>query len=207
LCRCKCGVEKEVEHYCLTRKRAMSCGCLGRENRAKGLKISNDLRRLNGTLGKPKTHGLSKTPLYPVLNNIKDRCNNTDNEEYHNYGGRGIKVCKEWSNSMGIVAFTKWAENNGYKKGLQIDRKDNNGPYAPWNCRWVTPKVNSNNKRNTLVVNYEGQKLSFTDYTKLLGIVNLNTARKRVKLGWDLLKAGSTPPDMRYSRCPKEEEK
>lgn len=91
---------------------------------------------------------VSRHPAYGVWHGIKDRCHNPKSKDFANYGGRGIFVCEEWRVSS--RAFVSWAQSNGYCSGLQIDRKDNNGPYAPGNCRWVTPRVNMANRRLTL---------------------------------------------------------
>jgi hypothetical protein len=60
------------------------------------------------------------------------------------YGGRGITICNEWQS---FSAFRGWAMSNGYADHLTIDRRDNDGNYCPENCRWVTMKVQQNNKR------------------------------------------------------------
>jgi hypothetical protein len=80
--------------------------------------------------------------LYECWVNMFTRCTNKNNEKYKRYGGRGILICKEWSN---YLIFQKWALCNGYKNNLQIDRKNNNGNYEPSNCRWVTLKENIRN--------------------------------------------------------------
>jgi hypothetical protein len=82
--------------------------------------------------------------LKSVYNNMKIRCNNPNSKDYKNYGGRGIKICEEWNN---MKSFRSWALNNGYKKGLEIDRENNNKGYSPDNCRWVIKKINSRNTR------------------------------------------------------------
>lgn len=81
--------------------------------------------------------------LYIIWKNIKQRCSDLDNKDY---GGRGIKVCKEW---LEYISFKKWSLQNGYRDNLQIDRIDNDGNYEPSNCRWVTRIENNRNKRNT----------------------------------------------------------
>jgi len=88
---------------------------------------------------------------------MKTRCYNLKDKHYKDYGGRGIKVCEEWLNDS--RKFIKWSLENGYKKELQIDRIDNNGNYSPDNCRWVTPKENSRNKRNIVTDFKNGTRL------------------------------------------------
>ena len=67
----------------------------------------------------------SYSNLYRVFNAMIERCSKPNAKNYHNYGGRGIKVCDEWIGNY--QAFCDWSLANGYKKGLQIDRIDNNG--------------------------------------------------------------------------------
>ena len=90
-------------------------------------------------------HGLSKHPLNGRWNMMKQRCNNPNNVKYKDYGGRGITVCDEWMNDF--KKYYDWCMDNGYKQELHIDRRDNDGNYEPGNCRFVTPKVNANNKQ------------------------------------------------------------
>ncbi len=90
-----------------------------------------------------RTHGLSRHPLYYVWQAMKMRCYNENYKDYKYYGAKGVKMCDEWFNDF--EPFYKWAMNNGYKKGLQVD-KDIKGIgklYGPDSCVFVTPKINS----------------------------------------------------------------
>lgn len=75
------------------------------------------------------------------------RCHSEKSKDYANYGGRGIKVCDEWRGKGGNKIFLEWSMSNGYSKGLQIDRIDNNGDYTPQNCRYISHTENQRNTR------------------------------------------------------------
>lgn len=93
------------------------------------------------------THGLTNTPTYYTWRSMKHRCMKQDNHNYKGYGGRGIIICERWLN------FKNFLEDMGPKpEGMQIDRINNDGNYEPGNCRWVTPKENSNNRRKRLII-------------------------------------------------------
>lgn len=117
-CKCDCGNEIFVYRGKLTSGHTSSCGCIV------------------ATLG-----GLSKIKLYSVWANMKDRCYNENNHAYHNYGGKGIRVCEEWLS--GFLKFHDWSINNGYKEGLTIERTDSNKNYEPSNCEWITKSENT----------------------------------------------------------------
>lgn len=109
------------------------------------------------------THGLSAHPLYRVYLGIKNRCYLKTDKAYKYYGDRGILVCDEWKQSF--VSFYNWCVDNGYKKGLDIDRRDNDGNYEPSNCRLVERKINTRNKRKLQSNNstgYRGDCLLYT---------------------------------------------
>lgn len=91
--------------------------------------------------GKTK-HGLSDSSIYRIYHHIKDRCYNTKNDAYHNYGGRGIKICDDWLGVDGFMRFYQWSIDHGYAPGLTIDRINNDGDYAPDNCQWITKSQN-----------------------------------------------------------------
>jgi hypothetical protein len=90
-------------------------------------------------------HGKYKAiRLYAVWNSLRGRCECSTDKSYKYYGGRGISVCAEWQD---FDIFRAWSLNNGYRKGLTIDRRNNNGNYEPSNCQWVTWAVQNANKR------------------------------------------------------------
>lgn len=126
------------------------------------------------------THGESKTKLNKVWRNMKDRCFNPNNSRYAHYGLRGISVCDEWRNDY--ASFRDWAKANGYSEGLSIDRMDNNGDYAPYNCRWVNSTVQNNNFSRNRLVSHNGLTLSISQWSKKIG-VNRNTIDYRLKSG------------------------
>ena len=152
-CRCDCGNTKEVRTDCLTSKYVQSCGCLKKEQ-----------NRIN--LVKNHRHKLSNTNLWHVYYGMLHRCYNMDDLRYSNYGGRGISVCDEWKNSFD--KFIQWSFCNGYKKGLQIDRVDNNGNYEPNNCRWVDTKQNCRNRSSNILVEYEGSMITIIELSEIL---------------------------------------
>lgn len=97
-------------------------------------------------------HGESKTRLYNIWVDMKNRCNNSKHKRYSDYGGRGISVCPEWTDrGNGFINFRDWALSNGYQEGLQINRIENNGNYEPNNCNWVTNIEQQRNRRNNIL--------------------------------------------------------
>ena len=90
-------------------------------------------------------HGETNTKLYQVWRDMKNRCNNPKNKRYKDYGGRGITICPEWTESY--IVFRDWVLNNGYAERLQINRINNNGNYEPSNCNFITAKENMQNRR------------------------------------------------------------
>lgn len=93
-------------------------------------------------------HGMTGSRLYCIWKGMRSRCYLKTNTSYHNYGGIGITMCKQWRDNP--VSFMSWALANGYDDSLTIDREDPYGNYGPKNCRWVTMEIQRRNKRNVI---------------------------------------------------------
>jgi hypothetical protein len=164
LCQCACKSTTVVDAGSLCRKRraTQSCGCFNRQRSRESA-----------------THAMSKTPPYLVWRNFQSRCENPKNPKFKDYGGRGISVCGRWANSFEDFWEDMKAE---YKLGLYLDRTDNNGNYEPGNCRWVTPRVSTENRRNAILVTFEGELMNLSEAARRSG-VEYSVARQRFKKG------------------------
>lgn len=119
---------------------------------------------------------------------MKCRCYNPNHTFYKNYGGRGITICDEWKNDF--MCFYEWASQSGYKKGLTLDRIDNNKGYSPQNCRWVTRKEQGRNQRTNHKITINGETRLLCEWEEISGISSKNII-KRLRRGWknnDLIK-------------------
>jgi hypothetical protein len=165
-CLCVCGAEYVCRASGLASGHNKSCGCLHKDILKNGARLK---------------HGKARSRFYKAWAGMIQRCENKNNDRYKDYGGRGITVCEEWHN---FESFFNWAMNNGYSEGLQIDRIDNNGPYVPWNCRWVTITENSRNKRTNHFITISGVTKTLTEWAELSGL-KLSTLSARVRKGWE----------------------
>jgi len=137
-----------------------------------------------------RKHGMSKTLLYALWSHIRQRCSNPNVINYHRYGGRGISVCKEWND---FNVFMSWALANGYEKGLEIDRINNDGNYEPENCRFVTKNINTQNSSKAKLTrelvekiknHYATTKERYSDIGKLFGVSPTTIWRIVNELSW-----------------------
>ena len=136
-------------------------------------------------------HGMSNTRLYNIWKDMRRRCQATYRTDYPRYGGRGIKVCKEWS--IDFMSFYNWSIKHGYSSSLSIDRINVNGDYCPENCRWVTDDVQANNKTNNIYLDYKGEKVTLKQACDKEG-QNYKDVLSRIKRNnWPIEKALYTP--------------
>lgn len=139
-----------------------------------------------------------------IYNDMKKRCYKPYCKAYKHYGARGISVCEEWMNTervviayrnnatKGYLAFKKWALENGYADNLSLDRIDNNKGYSPENCRWATSKEQANNTRHNHLITYNGETKTMQQWCDIYNLKK-TTVRNRLKYGWSVEKAITTP--------------
>lgn len=177
-CRCDCGRERRVNSSSLVSGLSTSCGCQNRE-------------RIRATL---TTHGFAATdkstrpPEYTIWCHVIRRCESTTSPNYPDYGGRGIRVCDRWHD---FGAF--YADMGPRPSALHsIDRRDNDGPYAPENCAWVSMRTQSNNRRNNRRITWNGRSQTLTQWGRELGL-RPATLLGRIKSHWSLERAMTEP--------------
>lgn len=176
-------------------KEVHSCGCVGPK---KG-KDSPNFK-----------HGMSRTRIYNVYRDMYNRCYNSEDVSFPNYGARGVKVCEEWLGDNGVSNFCEWAYANGYDKKAKrgdctLDRIDVNGNYEPDNCRWETAKTQSNNKTNNLYYEIDGVTKTLSEWCEKYGISCVQTVYGRLKRGMDIKTALTKPLRKKLSEMTEEE--
>lgn len=172
LCDCGRTVAKVASEVAKEAKKGKTtnCGCMTGELIARG----------------QRTHGMSRHPAYAVWRSMNDRCRLPTHQAWENYGGRGIKVCADWRKDF--AAF--WRDMGPtYRRGLEIDRRDNSAGYCAWNCRWVTSKTQSNNTRRNVRMPPPFEGLTVKQASELSGI-GVTTLFYRLSHGW--------PPEKMY---------
>jgi hypothetical protein len=146
-CKCDCGNMVIALRSHLVDGSTQSCGCLQSEIQHVIGKSKTGKNNPNyGKFGKDHSqykHGDSNTRLYNIWKNMRQRCRDPNTDNYKYYGGKGIKVCDEWSKYSN---FKNWALTNGYTDSLTIDRIKSNGNYEPTNCQWISNFENLSKK-------------------------------------------------------------
>ena len=114
---------------------------------------------------------------------MKQRCYNTNSQNFKYYGGKGVSVCDEWRNNS--QAFYDWAMSHGYSDELTLDRIDNDGNYEPSNCRWVTMKEQDNHRSNNVILTLNGESHTIPEWSEILGIKQ-HVIRNKINRGWSV---------------------
>ncbi|MCK1459130.1 hypothetical protein IVB34_12605 [Bradyrhizobium sp. 2] len=148
-CACDCGGLTTVTAIQLRRGATQSCGCLQKER----------------TLEAVVTHGKSKTRTYEIWFGMIRRCSDQSHKNYDRYGGRGIVVCDRWKSFENFIA-----DMGEAPAGYTIERENNDGPYAPDNCRWATRKEQSRNTSVSIIVEFDGRRMSLPEACELSGL-------------------------------------
>lgn len=127
----------------------------------------------------------SKSKIYGVWANMKERCDNSNYKSYYLYGGRGIEYEPKWKSFHGFCDDML----PGYKEGLTLDRTNNNGNYERNNCRWITNLEQQNNRRDNNYVTYNGRTQSIADWARELGLKHKTLWCRIMVYDWPLDKA------------------
>jgi hypothetical protein len=177
LCRCDCGNTKVVTNSQLRNGKTKSCGCMKTESAMRAAKASIK-------------HGMRGCPEYRLWQSMLNRCRNTNITRYvEHYSGRGIKVCEQWQRSFEVF-FADMGPRPTTKHSL--DRIDVNSDYTPENCRWATATEQQRNKRNTIMVTWNGETKCIRDWEDSLGDAK-EILYNRLRNGWPVEKAFTTP--------------
>ena len=187
LCRCQCGTIKAVPRAGLMAGSSNSCGCLRKERMARIATIHGH------TKGVGRGGPVSRT--YSTWQSMLFRCEKNYGPRYASYGGRGISVCERWH------VFANFLADMGVKPpGVTLERIDNNGNYEPSNCRWATQSEQAFNKRNNRRLELNGRSLTITQWARKLGGGDAMFINHRLRHGWTLEKALTTPSRIHKSR-------
>lgn len=178
---CDCGNKVIAKLTKVKQGNPQSCGCL------------RDEKARERTIKRNTTHGMSKHGIYSQYQAMMNRCYRPEVNAYDDYGGRGIDVCDEWKTSF--EAFAAWGLANGWKKGLTIERKDNEKGYSPANCKWATLTEQANNKRSNRRMSAFGESKTLAQWSRESCCqVSYQVLYDRVtKLGWSLEAALTSP--------------
>lgn len=171
LCRCSCGMNKNVRVASLISGKSTSCGCLQQE-----------IARSTST-----KHGKSRTRTYRIWQHILDRCCNKNNTGFKYYGGRGITVCEQWTNFENF--FNDMGECPPNKS---IDRINNDDGYKKDNCRWATQVEQNRNTRQNVYLAHLGKTKTVAEWAKALNMRH-DVLSWRLNHGWSIEKTLSTP--------------
>lgn len=163
ICICECGNKISVSASRINKKRIKSCGCHNGDNFRK--------------------HNQKHSRLYNIWSNMKRRCD----KSIANY--ENVTYCPEWAE---FIPFYEWSIANGYADNLTLDRINTLGNYEPSNCRWVSQKVQQNNRTNNTFYTLENETHTLSEWSEITGIGRSTLSARILKLGWSVEKALTT---------------
>lgn len=149
------------------------------------------VRRIETASGQKKR--IWDHPIHTAYNAMKARCYTVSCREFKYYGERGIYICDKWLNEK--WDFVAWAYEAGWEPGKSLNRIDNNGPYAPWNCEWTSHKEQCNNRRNNITLTAFGITKNAKQWAEDSQCkVSYRRLMRRVHANWDHTEAITCPP-------------
>ena len=168
LFRCSCGEEVVHRISKVLTGNTSSCGCL---------------KKTQGSYSQTK-HAHWRRWLGMV-----ERCHLPSNDKFHLYGARGIKVCERWRSFPNFIEDME----SSYFDGATIERVNNDGDYEPSNCKWADSKEQGRNKRNNMIIEHNGERLTLSTWAERSGMSRVLISR-RIRTGWNTALALTTPP-------------
>lgn len=185
--RCECGVEKSVIYSDL--RRIFSCGCM-----------TSDLiaaKRTKHGHARSRRTGTPSSPEYKIWTDILRRAHSGSTKAAEHYLHRGITVCERW------LDFSNFLADMGPRPSPEhtVDRINNDGPYSPENCRWATNDVQARNKRTTVWIEANGERMCLQDWANRLGCAHSTILHRIRKLGWSPERAVTTPANSLLNRA------
>lgn len=134
-------------------------------------------------------HGEHKKPEYICWRGMIDRCERPSHKFFCHYGGRGIGVCERWKTYANFLADMGRRPTEKHS----LDRIDNNGNYAPENCRWALQCTQTRNKRTTVMLTHNGKTQCVMDWAIETGLSHAAISQRIKTLGWGVNESLSTP--------------
>lgn len=154
-CACSCGKTVVVSGHNLRRGQTRSCTCFQKDR----------VREMFTVHGHARVG--PKISEYGIWCSMKRRCLNSNEDQFKDYGGRGITICERWLNS-----FENFLADMGRRpsKRHTIDRINNDGNYEPGNCRWATRLEQNNNARSNIRITHNGKTQTVAQWAREFGI-------------------------------------
>ena len=171
-CQCDCGNIADVLGGSLRDGKTQSCGCYNRESSRERV----------------YSHGMKGTRIYRIWNAMKARCKYPSSPSYENYGARGVSVCQQWQDSFEDFHFYVAQLPHFDEDGYSLDRIDNDGNYEPGNIKWSTRAEQSSNKRNNLLITFNGKTQCVAAWSREVGVPT-GTIAYRIRHGWPIERA------------------